>query len=189
MSSHTTSHPPRRNLLKRGLALLAAGAAVPIVAPAPAAEAAGAIPGSADGHRSIFKLYGRSWHVYGDAHEFGAAPAPGDRLMTNGELTAQPGGAAFGEFHAASFHTASPMTGGPYATGSFQLHTFTLADGAITGMGMATGEEAIFAIVGGTGRFAGVTGSYTARQRPATAGGDGSAEFAFTFTNPPTPAV
>ena len=36
--------------------------------------------------------------------------------------------------------------------------------------------------VGGTGRFAGATGSYTARQSPRETGGDGTAEFILTLS-------
>jgi hypothetical protein len=38
-----------------------------------------------------------------------------------------------------------------------------------------------FAITGGTGRFAGATGSYTAVQNPVEVGGNGTAKFQMTI--------
>ena len=42
-------------------------------------------------------------------------------------------------------------------------------------------KENVFAIVGGTGKYLGVTGSYVARQNPLETGGDGTAEFTLTL--------
>jgi hypothetical protein len=67
-----------------------------------------------------------------------------------------------------------------------ELQTFNLAGGSIFGMGTppARGEGvATFAILGGTGSFAGATGTYTQEQRPTDRGGDGTARFEFTFAN------
>jgi hypothetical protein len=127
-------------------------------------------------------LYGRSWHMYSPDHRHGQTPAVGDRLTTFGELLDRPGSEAIGEFHAASFSTGSPFVSGPYATGCVEVHTFSLRDGTIIGMGSTAGGNAEFAIVGGTGRYLGAGGSYVARQHQLDLGGDGSAEFRFTFT-------
>jgi hypothetical protein len=43
-------------------------------------------------------------------------------------------------------------------------------------MGSAAGGQDAFAIVGGTGEFAGARGSYVARQSLRERGGDGTAE-------------
>lgn len=61
--------------------------------------------------------------------------------------------------------------------GAATLHTFDLADGTILGMGSGPLSEATFAIVGGTGRYAGATGAYVASLSPKGAGGDGTGEF------------
>ena len=63
-----------------------------------------------------------------------------------------------------------------------ESHAFRLPDGTIHGMGTADGADSVFAIVGGTGRYVGARGSYTARHMPIELGGDGSAAFTMTFT-------
>lgn len=60
-------------------------------------------------------------------------------------------------------------------------HTFKLRDGTIVGTGTAGRLEGVFAILGGTGRYAGARGTYVARQRHHEFGGDGAAEFVLTF--------
>jgi hypothetical protein len=61
--------------------------------------------------------------------------------------------------------------------GAFHLHTFDLAEGTILGIGANKLDEGSYAIVGGTGRYAGASGTYTARQFLRELGGDGTAEF------------
>jgi len=46
-----------------------------------------------------------------------------------------------------------------------------------------SGGESVYAIVGGTGQFSGVTGSYVGTQSPLDTGGDGTAEFTFKFNS------
>ena len=58
------------------------------------------------------------------------------------------------------------------------MHTFRFSDGTLIGMGSHNGG-CVYAIVGGTGRYHAVTGSYLASQRPSGLGGDGSADFSF----------
>lgn len=70
------------------------------------------------------------------------------------------------------------FSGVPLAGGESQLHTFTLAGGTLFGMASGLGG-AVHAIVGGTGRYAGATGTYMARPAPALPGR--SAELTITF--------
>ena len=51
------------------------------------------------------------------------------------------------------------------------LHQLTLDDGTVSAVGPATFNDADFAVIGGTGRFAGATGSYFLQQQPAASGG------------------
>jgi hypothetical protein len=65
---------------------------------------------------------------------------------------------------------------------ALQLHTFDLGDASILGIGVAGLHEGPFAIVGGTGRYAGASGTYVAKQSPRELGGDGTAEFTLTLS-------
>ena len=75
---------------------------------------------------------------------------------------------------------------GPGAHGSdterLELHTFKLRDGTIIGSGTSGALEGEFAILGGTGRYAGARGTYVARHNRRELGGDGTAEFRFQLT-------
>lgn len=55
------------------------------------------------------------------------------------------------------------------------VHHLSLADGTLDAVGPATTGDATFAVIGGTGRYAGATGTYHLRQQPAPSGG--TAEF------------
>jgi hypothetical protein len=80
--------------------------------------------------------------------------------------------------------TLGTLTGAnlPGVGPALQLHTFDLGDGTILGIGSAGQHESPFAIVGGTGRYAGASGTYVAKQSPRELGGDGTAEFTLTLS-------
>jgi hypothetical protein len=99
-----------------------------------------------------------------------------------GELLDAAGGSKVGEFYAACFCTGSPFGNSPVAAANVEMHTLNLLDGTIVAMGSASTGENVYAIVGGTGKYAGASGSYVARQRPIELGGDGTAEFVVTLT-------
>ena len=81
------------------------------------------------------------------------------RLLPFGEVV-DAKGRHLGDFHSAAVDsTGSGLT----------MHTFALGDGAILGLGAA---NQIYAVVGGTGAYAGITGSYVA----------GADRFTFTFS-------
>ena len=63
------------------------------------------------------------------------------------------------------------------ADAGVEVHTFVFPKGTIVGMGTSVHGEAAFAIVGGTGIYAGAQGSYVAKQRLREQGGNGTAEF------------
>ena len=111
----------------------------------------------------------------------GAMPMRGDRLTLRGELLHRPDGHAVGELHGASFALRGPGAHGSDAE-RLELHTFKLRDGTIIGSGTSDALEGEFAILGGTGRYAGARGTYVARQSRRELGGDGTAEFRFTLT-------
>ena len=101
----------------------------------------------------------------------------GDRVTGYGELLAADGTVA-GHFSSSYVALDSPFA----APGSLELHVLTLVGGTIHGIGATSGGlEEQFSILGGTGEFAGVRGTYVARQAPREHGGDGSARFALTL--------
>ena len=68
----------------------------------------------------------------------------------------------------------------PGSDGHVAVQRFTFSDGSLIGMGSGhlDGEE--YAVVGGTGRFAGAIGSYKVTLQPGSSGRD--AEFAISLT-------
>jgi hypothetical protein len=123
-------------------------------------------------------LFGRQYHLHAPERRTGELPQKGDRHTAYAELADRPDGSAIGDFTAAHLALDSPFAG----ASSLEIHTFNLAGGTIHGLGSAArGADGHFVILGGTGRFAGATGSYLARQLPREVGGDGTAEFHLTL--------
>ncbi|HUX67328.1 MAG TPA: hypothetical protein VMV31_07555 [Terriglobales bacterium] len=130
-------------------------------------------------------LYGRHWHIQSRAIRKGEQPPAGIRMLVRGELVDQPqGGRKVGAFFATYYRLNTPGKVGGHEPGSLELHTFVFPDGTLVGSGVADaahGSEAQFALLGGTGRFHGARGSYTARQNHLELGGDGTASFTLTL--------
>jgi hypothetical protein len=160
----------RASLLRR-IALLAGGAVGVGVAarstagggstPAPVLAAAPA------GRRTReLTLHGVDWRLARPGVEHGKLPTAADVAVPVGRIV-DVDQKELGRFRAAA------LPGLP----AFHLHTFDLAEGTILGIGANRLDEGSFAVVGGTGLYAGATGTYTARQSPREWGGDGTAEF------------
>ena len=66
----------------------------------------------------------------------------------------------------------------PSGRDGVELHTFQLDGGTLLGMGRVGG----YAIVGGTGNFAGASGAYVFEHLSEDRGGDGSANFVIDLT-------
>lgn len=160
----------RRSAVKRGL-LLAAGA-VGFGAAAGRGEAAPAANPLPSGPSTATRLTlrGRNWRVTAPGRVHGQRPSTSELAATHGDLV-DAAGRSYGAFRSASLDGA---------LGRFQLHTFELPDGTIMGLGSG-GLDGSFAVIGGTGRYAGLTGAYVAKQRPREAGGNGTAEFVLTL--------
>jgi hypothetical protein len=159
--------PSRRSFLVRGL-VVAAGALGLGAGSAAGAEAAPS--------EQTLTLHGRFFHLHGQDRRAGAAPVKGERLTGYGELHDRPDGKKVGEFFSTLVALDSPFA----ATGPNRLeyHSFNLQDGTILGLGTAVAAgPSVFAIVGGTGRYAGTRGSYVADQHPRELGGNGTADF------------
>src|SRR4051794_14246741 len=165
--AEATGTSSRRSLLGRGLGL-AAGAIGLGALRRP--EAAGAATSKLD-----FRLHGRNFHFHAPDHRAGTVPAKGQRHTAYGELLDGLDGNVVGHFTAAHFSHDSPFAG---AASSLEIHTFNLTDGTIHGLGSAVrGAEGHFAVLGGTGRYAGARGSYVARIHVREHGGNGTAAF------------
>jgi len=164
--------PLSRRQLLSGLALLGAGAAAtgaagavvtgistkPSTAPIAAPVAAAALVLSAP--RVRIEAVGR---------QPGVLPPVDRPFAARGQLN-DPNGAVAGSF---------AITPVPGAAGALQLHTFELEGGTLLGMGAASAGEGTFAVIGGTGRYRGATGSYTLRLSEDGSGRHASAEFNF----------
>jgi len=160
----------RRSLLGRGLAFAAGAIGLG------AARAQAATPRAAG---TELVLYGRNVHLSHPSKRGGQVPESGDRHSTYGELLDRPGGQVVGHFTAAHLTQASPFAAG---SSSLEVHTFHLDGGTIHGLGAVTrGADGHFVVLGGTGRYAGVTGSYVARIGARELGGNGTATFDLTL--------
>lgn len=131
----------------------------------------------AQGKGDLLELGGRAWQVIGFAR--GQLPKPGDQMAVTGELLDNRG-QKVGEFYANSVFVGAPHGAGAAAASYVETHHFNLPGGTLAGSGTwHVDGVSRFAIVGGTGRYAGATGTYTAEQRPIQMGGDGGASFIF----------
>jgi hypothetical protein len=109
----------------------------------------------------------------------GRQPAAGERILVTAELFDATGETAVGHLYG-EYVALGNSRSGAGSPASLETHTFAFADGTLIGRGAATRDLTTldsFAIVGGTGRYAGATGTYTARQGPLELGGDGTAEY------------
>ena len=117
-------------------------------------------------------LYGRNWRLGSHKAEHGKAPKANELRTPTGRIVDAKGK------HLGTFKAANVLGFG----GALQLQTFDLVDGTIVGIGAGGHHESPFAIVGGTGRYTGASGTYSGKQSPRELGGDGTAEFKLTFT-------
>jgi hypothetical protein len=164
----------RRSLLGRGFLLVAGALGIGAAGGAGSARAARKLGATQ------LRLYGQNFHLHAPSHRPGQIPAGGDRHSAFGELLDRRGGTVIGNFTAAHLTQESPFAP---AVSSLEIHTFTLRDGTIHGLGSALrGADGEFVILGGTGRYAGIQGSYLARQGTRELGGNGTAEFRLTLT-------
>lgn len=158
----------RRTVLKRGFfAAAAAAAAALAIRPGEQRPALATVP---IGDAKTIELFGRGWHA-----DTSKVPSKGDSYSVYGELLTSPDGDKCGEFYAACLAIDSPFQVTGEGIGSLEIHTLVLAGGSIVAMGAGGGVERSFAIVGGTGKYTGARGSYTANQDTYGLGGSGSA--------------
>jgi hypothetical protein len=156
----------RRSVLKRGLAFV--GGLVGLGA-AGEASARPIRPGA-----GTLVLYARNMDSFSGSRRSSRPAARGERLTGHGELLDRPDGRPVGEVYSTTISLRGPGASSPDAE-RLEWHTFRLRGGTIIGSGTAGRVEGQFAILGGTGRYAGARGTYVARR--GEQGGDGTAEF------------
>lgn len=101
----------------------------------------------------------------------------GERSVVTASVTTSGGG--HGTLHAdvVRLHDRGQTPHGGTAS-TLEQHLFTLPGGTLVGTGTADLHgHGTFAVIGGTGRYAGCRGSYTAHQQRADLGGDGTARY------------
>ena len=171
----------RRTVLTRGLyAIVGAGLAGtailtgndsirPRAATSPTAAGSGAKAASAAGALTM-SMFVRDVRFTTPGLKPGRLPDFSSAMSPKGRLES-PTGDHLGKFSSGIL---------PGSDGQVAVQRFTFSDGALIGMGSGhlDGEE--YAVVGGTGRFAGAIGSYMVTLQPGTSGRD--AEFAISLT-------
>lgn len=163
----------RRGMIGRAAAAIGALAGVEALR----ASRADASPAKVRTKTSTLELRGRGFHLHTSTSRPGMGPAKGDRMTGYGELLTKDGAVA-GHFSSSYLALDSPFA----TPGSLELHVLTLERGTIHGIGSTAGEEeGHFSIIGGTGEFARVRGTYVAHQEPRELGGDGFARFLLTL--------
>jgi hypothetical protein len=172
MSEHTNTGQSRRGLLGRGLVVLAG-----VVGIGAGAGATKLATQDDEGRvADLLRLHGRNWILQTPDRRPGEPLVAGDRGIVYGELV-NLSGRPVGQFHGSRMAVQSALGGPVDAQGSLEMHTFRLEGGTLLGIGSTVGGESVFAIAGGTGRYAGSRGTYIAEQRLRELGGDGTAEF------------
>ena len=170
----------RRDALMRGFALLGAAIGIGAASDAPA----GARESEASPKKQMV-LHARLLRIHSRDLRRGELPTPGVRMMASAEIVAGPSSVEkMGDFLAAYHRVNAPGKAARHEPGSLEQHTFVLPEGNLFGTGVGSSgmeSEGQFAIVGGTGRYAGAQGSYVARQSHLDFGGNGTATFTFTL--------
>jgi hypothetical protein len=94
-----------------------------------------------------------------------------------------PEGSPVGEFYANGLGAVAALGSAAAAVSGVEFQTFQLPDGALFGVGAAggSGGERTWAILGGTGRFAGARGTYVEREVSAAPAGRAGVEFILTL--------
>jgi hypothetical protein len=164
----------RRSLLKRSL-LLGAGA---VGLGATARSTRAQLPVPLDSGKEV-RLIGRNWRLDTPGRRAGEAIQAGDHGAIYGELVDRPKGTVLGQFYGSRLAVHSAPNARVDA--GVEVHTFVFPGGTIVGMGTSVRGDAVFAVVGGTGVYAGAKGSYVAKQRLREQGGNGTAEFKLTL--------
>jgi hypothetical protein len=161
----------RRSLLQRCLAVLAGGGAVAGIAEW---KGRGLAHASERAPRTL-TLYGRQRPI---------VSPHADRTGAFGELMDRPDGKVVGSFYTSCFCAAAPFGAHTAEAPSLEFQVMQLADGTLFGLGGGRADEGgtARALVGGTAKYAGASGSYIQRLAPGSGSHD-VVEFVVTFAS------
>jgi hypothetical protein len=152
----------RRSLLQKAFGVVAGALGMKMLDQETRAEEAPAGPGPGQ----VLSFYARQIEAHVPGQSPGRLPISNGRMNRQGELLDRPDGKKVGSFHATCFYPESPLHSSPSVASSVELQMFHLPAGTLFGMGGSSAHvvgEMHHAILGGTGRFAGVRGSYVLR--------------------------
>lgn len=172
----------RREALKRGFALLGTAVGIGVTRNAPTDVQDD--PSVTTRGKQIV-LHARNLRIGSQDLQRGQLPPAGVRMLAKAEVVSEPlNGQKVGDFFASYIRINTPGKVAHHEPGSLEEHTFVLPEGNIFGSGIATSgmdSDGQFTIIGGTGRYLGARGSYTARQSHVDFGGNGTATFSLTL--------
>ena len=174
----------RRTILRHGaLALGALAGAVGLAGAVDKVRSETLLAADAPGTTRM-TLTGSDWHLSAPGLRRGDLPKRGDHVSVTGVVAMAGGTEESGAFFASVQHLDSPAGHGSYAQAQLETHTFQLPGGTLFGMGTTIrGQQSSYAIVGGTGKYLGASGSYIGKQSPFETGGDGTAQFTLTLNS------
>ena len=164
----------RRDLLKASAGLLGASIGIGAGLTAPAASAS---PGS-ERRNVVLRLSGVDARAHVHGAQTARLPRPNDQLHIHGTVDDETGSPP-GTFTATGVIVRTPFND---ASAIVEQHVFVLHDGTIAGSGQRAGVTGTFAVTGGSGRYTGAQGTYTARIDAVGTGGTGSAQFDFSLS-------
>jgi hypothetical protein len=160
----------RRDVLKSGLAVLGGAAGISLLSGESPAQAAATMSVTAD-------------HVLGQVvgRQLDESAQIGDTVITTGRLI-NSRGVGTGHFYAVGTLLALPSAYDRPVVTKLEQHALQLPAGGIYGSGTTDADGAgLFAVTGGTGRYAASRGSYRFTQSVEGLGGNGTATFVLTL--------
>lgn len=177
----------RRGALKSGVALLAGAVGLEVVGRARGVDAAAELPLPAlPRTAATLTLNARNLRAVAPGGRPGMPVEKGAQAILSADLL-DAAGAMVGSLTGVSHCTVAPLSSDDPPVGAVETHTLSLRDGSIVAMGtspaVARGTGAL-AVVGGTGRYAGATGTCVVEQQTDVAGGHGCARYTLTLITP-----
>ncbi len=172
----------RRTILRQGVLALGAFAGAVGLAGAVDKVRSGTLLAADPPGTTRITLTGSDWHISAPGLRRGDLPKRGDHVSVTGVVAVAGSTDEAGAFFASVQHLDNPAGHGSHALAQLETHTFQLPGGTLLGMGTTIrGQESSYAIVGGTGKYLGASGSYVGQQNPFETGGNGTAQFTLTL--------